>query len=154
MLAQFDFKITHRAGSLNGAADALSRRSDLREEGHKEPHDAVFKKMADGTLKYNQPELAKITKVAEQVETLQQQWQQKAANWQFEPEENGSEELLNNEREYRDMIQRNRTYVPPSMRTDLVKELHKSLEYGHAGIKEIVRRLSKVFAIPRLRAKV
>ena len=73
MLAQFDFKITHRAGTLNGAADAISRRSNLREESYEEPHDAMFKKMPDGTLRYNQPELAKVAKVAEQVETLQQQ---------------------------------------------------------------------------------
>jgi hypothetical protein len=42
--------------------------------------------------------------VAEQVESLQQQWQQKAANWQFEPDEDSSDELLQDEREYRDMI--------------------------------------------------
>ncbi|RAQ98575.1 reverse transcriptase domain protein [Stemphylium lycopersici] len=138
MLSQFDFKITHRAGSLNGAADALSRRSDLREEGHKEPHNAVLKKMPDGSLKYNQPELARVAKVAEQVETLQQQWQQKAANWQFEPEENGSDELLQDEREYRDMVSKDRTYVPPHMRPDLIKELHESSEYGHAATEEIL----------------
>ncbi|KAG9194056.1 hypothetical protein G6011_04091 [Alternaria panax] len=154
MLAQFDFKITHRAGTLNGAADALSRRSDLREESHGEPHKAMFRKMPDGTLRYNQPELARIAKVAERVETLQQQWQQKAASWQFEPDENGSDELLQDEREYRDMIRGNRTYVPPHLRTNLIKELHESPEYGHASLEEMVRRLAKVFAIPRLRAKV
>jgi hypothetical protein len=120
MLAQFDFKITHRAGTLNGAADALSRRSDLREENHKEPHDAMFKKMPDGTLRYNQPELARVAKVAERVESLQQQWQQKATNWQFEPDENGSDELLQDEREYRDMVREDRTYVPPHMRSSLI----------------------------------
>jgi len=114
----------------------------------------MFKKMPDGSLRYNQPELARIAKVAEQVETLQQEWQQKAANWQFEPEENGSNELLQDEREYRDMVRKNRTYVPPHMRSSLIKELHKSPEYGHAAIEEMVRRLAKVFAIPRLRAKV
>ena len=40
------------------------------------------------------------------------------------------------------------------MRLDLIKELHESPEYRHAGIKEIVRQLAKVFTIPRLRAKV
>ena len=154
MLAQFDFKITHRARTLNGAADALSRRSDLREEDHKEPHKAMFRKAPDGTLRYNQPELARIAKVAERVESLQQQWQQKAASWQFEPDENGSDELLQDEREYRDMIRGDRTYVPPQMRSSLIKELHESKEYGHASLEEIVRRLAKVFAIPRLRAKV
>ena len=71
MLAQFDFKITHRAGTLNGVVDALSRRSDLRKEGYKEPHNALLKTIPDGSLKYNQLELAKVAKVAEQVETLQ-----------------------------------------------------------------------------------
>ena len=64
MLAQFDFKITHRAGSLNGAADALSRRSDLREEGHKEPYNAVLRQMPNRSLRYNKPNLVKVSVVA------------------------------------------------------------------------------------------
>ena len=52
------------------------------------------------------------------------------------------------------MVSKKRTYVPPHMRTKLIQELHESPEYGHAGIEEMVRRLSKVFAIPRMRAKV
>ena len=80
----------------------------------------MFKKMPDGTLRYNQPELAKVAKVAEQVETLQQQWQQKAASWQFEPNENSSDELLQDEREYRDIIQGDWTYVPPHIRLSLI----------------------------------
>ncbi|RAQ98558.1 hypothetical protein DDE82_009139 [Stemphylium lycopersici] len=82
--------------------------------------------------------------VAEQVETLQQQWQQKAANWQFEPEENGSDELLQDEREYRDMISKDRTYVPPHLRPDLIKELHESPEYGHAATEEMDTFLAKL----------
>ncbi|KAG9186916.1 hypothetical protein G6011_01003 [Alternaria panax] len=154
MLAQFDFKITHHAGTLNGAADALSRRSDLREESHKEPHDAMFRKMPDGSLRYNQPELAKVAKVAEQVETLQQQWQRKADSWEVDHESSSHDDLYNDIREYRSMTDMGRTYVPPEMRKDLIKELHESPEYGHAGVDEMVRRLNKVFAIPRLRAKV
>jgi hypothetical protein len=75
--------------------------------------------------------------VAERVESLQQQWQQKAANWQFEPDENGSDELLQDEREYRDMVREDRTYVPPHMRLSLIQELHELLEFRHAAIKEI-----------------
>ncbi|EMD63953.1 hypothetical protein COCSADRAFT_91358, partial [Bipolaris sorokiniana ND90Pr] len=49
----FDFKITYRVGTLNGVVDALSRRSDLREEGYKELYNALLKTMPDGSLKYN-----------------------------------------------------------------------------------------------------
>ena len=110
--------------------------------------------MPDGSLRYNQPELARVAKVTAQIETLQQQWQRKAASWQFEPDTEGSEELLQDEREYQDMVLKDRTYVPPHIRLSLIKELHESLEYRHAGIEETVRRLAKVFAIPRLRATV
>ncbi|EMD69870.1 hypothetical protein COCSADRAFT_77269, partial [Bipolaris sorokiniana ND90Pr] len=46
------------------------------------------------------------------------------------------------------------TYIPLYIRTELIKTLYKSLEYRYAGVDEIVRRLAKVFAILRLRAKV
>ena len=151
MLAQFDFKITHRAGSLNGAADALSRRSDLKEKEYKIPHDAVLKKMPDGSLKYNQLELAQVAKVAEQVEMLQQQWQRKAKEWIPIAGEDDLAGLLPNKQEPQNP---NQVYMPEHMRNNLIKELHKSLEYGHVGIDEIVRRLLKKFTIPRMRAKV
>ncbi|RYO21492.1 hypothetical protein AA0121_g3266 [Alternaria tenuissima] len=76
--------------------------------------------MPNGTLRYNQPELARVAKVAERVESLQQQWQQKAANWQFEPDESGSDELLQDEREYQDIVRGDRTYVPPHIRLSLI----------------------------------
>ena len=153
MMANFDFKIFHRPGSLNGAADALSRRSDLK-EGDRMTHDAVLRKRLDSTLQYNNLQLAKVALVAEQVETRQMHWQQKAANWQLEPDKAEHDSLLQDEKEYRNMTQQGRTYVPPHMREDLITELHESPEYGHAGVEEMVRRLAKEFAIPRLRAQV
>jgi hypothetical protein len=40
------------------------------------------------------------------------------------------------------------------MRKDLIRELHESPEFRHVGLEEMVRRLNKAFAIPRLRAQV
>ncbi|EMD66435.1 hypothetical protein COCSADRAFT_84972, partial [Bipolaris sorokiniana ND90Pr] len=45
-------------------------------------------------------------------------------------------------------------YILLYIRTKLIKTLHKSLEYKHIEVDEIVRRLAKVFIIPRLQAKV
>ncbi len=70
MLAQFNFKITHRARMLNKVVDALSQRSNLREESYKKLHNAIFKKMPNSSLRYNQLELARIAKVAKRVESL------------------------------------------------------------------------------------
>ena len=52
------------------------------------------------------------------------------------------------------MIRGDQIYVPLRIRSSLIKELHKSREYGHASLEEIVRQLVKVFAILRLQAKV
>ena len=59
----YDFRIIHRPGSLNGAADALSRRSDLREDGVSISHDPVLQKEPDSSLRYNHPQLAKVAAV-------------------------------------------------------------------------------------------
>lgn len=55
LLADYDFKIIHRPGSLNGAADALSRRSDLKEKDTNIFYDPILRKEPDGSLRYNHP---------------------------------------------------------------------------------------------------
>ncbi|EMD68949.1 hypothetical protein COCSADRAFT_52399, partial [Bipolaris sorokiniana ND90Pr] len=109
--------------------------------------------MPNGSLKYNQPELAKVAKVAEQVETLQKQWQEKATLWASETDPYPPE-VTNDKKKLKALRECTSTYIPPHMRTELIKTLHESPEYGHAGVDEIVRRLAKVFTIPRLRAKL
>jgi hypothetical protein len=153
-LADYDFKIIHRPGSLNGAADALSRRSDLREDGTSISHDPILRKEPDGTLRYNHPQLAKIGAVRQQVTTLQEQWQERASKVEFDPDNPDHDMLLWDKPEYTSMQDNKRTYVFPDMRNDLIRELHESPEYGHASLEEMVRRLAKVFAIPRLRTRV
>ena len=108
--------------------------------------------MPDGSLRYNKPDLVKVSVVAHQVTTLQQQWQEKATQWRQEPEY--PPEVTNDGRELTALREGTRTYVPPHMRTELIKSLHESPEYGHAAVDEIVRRLKRTFDIPRLRAKV
>ena len=71
MLAQFNFKITYYARTLNRVVDTLSQRFNLREESYKKLYNAIFKKMPNGSLRYNQLELARIAKVAKRVELLQ-----------------------------------------------------------------------------------
>jgi hypothetical protein len=70
-MADYDLKIIHRLGSLNGAADALSRRYDLRERNTNISHDLVLRKEPDGSLRYNHPQLARVAVVGQRVTTLQ-----------------------------------------------------------------------------------
>src|SRR6185369_9810396 len=156
MLADFDFKIYHRPGSLNGAADALSRRSDLRDTDEPETHGAMFHKEADGTLRYGQPQLTKVARVAVKVVSAQTAWQQKAAEWEFDPDSDSQKDIRWDDKEYDAMERstRDRPFVPPHMRRDLIRELHESKEFGHASTEEMVRRLAKAFTIPHLRNMV
>ncbi len=155
-LAMYDFKIHHRPGTLNGAADALSRQSKFKEPEHKEPSPAMLKINPDGTMEYNQPEQTKIRRVGLQVIDLQKLWQRKAAQWTFDEESTQHQEWSRDSKEHKATTETTnlRPYVPPDMRTDLIKELHESPGFGHPGVEEMVRRLARTFDIPCLRRNV
>ena len=65
----FDFKIRHRPGKENGAADALSRRTDFQDKNKNYVHDAMLRKEADDTIMYNHPR----TTIGS-VRTLREKW--------------------------------------------------------------------------------
>jgi hypothetical protein len=165
-MANFDFKIHHCPGSLNGAADALSRRSDLRETERPITHDPIFKKHDDGTLRYNQPQLAKVALVRQQhITSLQEHWRRRAAVFKVDVtdsnhedwlKDSNHEDWLKDSKEYKEILTatEQRPYVPPPMREDLIWELHESPEFGHPGADEMVRRIAKSFAVPYLRTTV
>jgi hypothetical protein len=149
-LADYDFKIIHRPGSLNGAADALSRRSDLREDSTSISHDPVLRKEPDGSLRYNHPQLARVAAFGQRVTTLETEWKNKASAHRSD----SGDDTPSDAQERRSLKDETRTFVPQPMRRNLIRDLHESREYGHAGLEEMIRRLNKVFAIPRLRAQV
>ncbi|KAK3204109.1 hypothetical protein GRF29_106g1840700 [Pseudopithomyces chartarum] len=125
-LANFDFAIHHRPGTLNGAADALSRRSDLVED-KPDLHNAVLKKQPDGTLQYNQPE--------------EQRWTPKIEV------RRAAEEPMKRDHRQRKIV---KTQDAPQ----LIRELHESREWGHPGIEETTRRIANEYAIPKLKQMV
>ena len=152
-MANFDFKVYHRAGTLNGAADALSRRTDLRETDRPLAYDAVLKSEQDGTLCYNQPRLTKIAAVTE----LKDTWKERLGRYMKEidgtPE---ADDIYLNDKEYDFLTQANeyRPYVPPELRIELIQDLHKSRMYGHPGTDEMVRRISNQYTMPNVRKLV
>ena len=52
-MAQFNFKIYYRLGTLNRVADTLSRKSELRDKGYLEPHNAILRENLDKSLEYS-----------------------------------------------------------------------------------------------------
>ncbi|EMD60728.1 hypothetical protein COCSADRAFT_346105, partial [Bipolaris sorokiniana ND90Pr] len=62
--------------------------------------------------------------------------------------------VINDRKELKALREYISIYIPLYIRTKLIKTLYKSLEYRHVCIDKIVRRLAKIFTIPRLRAKL
>jgi hypothetical protein len=147
LLSDYKFKIFHQKGSLNGAADALSRRSDYMETDKPDMHDAILKKGQDGTMQYNQPRIAAV-----QAE-LEGKWkiriEDHIRNW------HGQDYLRLDKQEQNCYNEaREKQYVPEQFREQLIKEMHESKSWGHPGVRETVRRLTSQWAFPQVRKRV
>lgn len=129
-MADYDFRIHHRKGTDNGAADALSRRSDLVETDKPDTHDAVLVKETDGTLQYNHPRLARIAAIWE----VEDKWEQKVKQDQGP--------------------NAGRLQVREEWQDQLLKDLHESKLYGHPGVDKMVDRVNRRYQIPGLHGKV
>ena len=119
LLAIFDFKIHHRKGSDNAAADALSRRSDYMAK-EKRTYDTLLRKKSDGTVVYNHPQVAAV-RIANK-----NQWTQR-----IEQRKDGLR------------IVKGRIYVPEELREELVKDNHEAKAHGHQGVDHTIDRIRR-----------
>jgi hypothetical protein len=124
-LAQFDFKILHRKGKENGAADALSRRADYQIKKTIK-HDAMLRRTGNGTLEYNHPRLARISA------QLKNSWDEKL-----------------------EISHRNgRKIVSDEIKEEFVKDFHEAAAHGHQGIRRTCERLARNYEISNMRETV
>ncbi|KAF4306721.1 hypothetical protein GTA08_BOTSDO05973 [Botryosphaeria dothidea] len=150
-MASYDFKITHRKGVDNAAADALSRRVDYM-EGRIEPHPAVFAVDSDGSLTLARPSFPML-----RIES--NPWHLKIR--EAYAQDSFAQELLALEDDPRIARDREGTllfkgliYVPARLREVLVKDIHEAPAHGHQGIDRTTERITRNFYFPGLRKTV
>jgi hypothetical protein len=141
MLADYDFTIQHRAGTLNGAADALSRRSDLTDQIKSLEHDPIFAQRPDGALEFNHARTCQIRVVSD---TLEDQWVNRLTLQVYEQNQTTDEETLWRHSQ----LVNKRPRVEGQQLEQLIQELHQSKGYGHPGASEMIRRIKlRFFAV-------
>lgn len=138
-LSEFDYEIIHRKGSENGRADALSRRSDydtgkpigngqlleLNEQGH-----------------FQQKQLNTLFKVRNEnpVFTKIQKWtKENVCHIGDIP----TECIMDHERYV--VTYNHKTWIPPALQEECVKEMHEHLTSGHQGIRKTMDRIRRTF---------
>ena len=144
-LASYDFTIAHLKGSLNNAADALSRRADYIEAKQK-PKATLLKKGTDGLVRLEKATLSKLTSY------------ETSGGWKDILEETRRKEITALDRQeqlaYERAQQTNTTYVPEKWRQDFLRILHESKEYGHPGVGTMINKVSRHYSMAHMKKAI
>ena len=127
-LASFHFKIVHKPGTENAAADALSRRSDHM-AGTKPLPATVLRIDEDGFMRYNQPKIAQMVKI-------DSSWEQRIA------------------RDYGLQTKGFKVVIPKELQEEFITEYHYAPAHGHPGIDKTIERITRNYHISGIRRKV
>jgi len=148
-LSKYDFVIKHRKGSLNGKADALSRKAEYR-KGLPKNEATILTKGKDGLIRLHQktlatamtislPEATKEIKEAQEKDSLAQRVSKNRQDHPSWTEEEGV--LL-----FRGLI-----YLPEALRREYVSRIHGLPMHGHQGITKTLERVSRNYYFPGMR---
>ena len=127
-LASFHFKIVHKPGTENAAADALSRRSDHM-AGTKPLPATVLRIDEDGFMRYNQPKIAQMVKI-------DSSWEQRIA------------------KDYGLQTKGFKVVILKELQEEFITEYHCAPAHGHPGIDKTIERITRNYHISGIRRKV
>ena len=127
-LASFHFKIVHKPGTENAAADALSRRSDHM-AGTKPLPATVLRIDEDGFMRYNQPKIAQMVKI-------DSSWEQRIS------------------KDYGLQTKGFKVVIPKELQEEFITEYHCAPAHGHPGIDKTIERITRNYHISGIRRKV
>jgi hypothetical protein len=148
-LSKYDFVIKHRKGSLNGKADALSRKAEYR-KGLPNNEATILTKGKDGLIRLHGKTLAlamtasldnatKEIKEAQEKDSLAQRVFKNRKDHPSWTEEEGV--LL-----FKGLI-----YLPETLRREYVSRIHGLPMHGHQGISKTLERVSRNYYFPGMR---
>ena len=149
-LATYNFKITYVKGIENARADALSRKPEYLSNKTHESR-AILKQDGD-SLVFNKQQLAAMTRVIGDPWTVKiignyphdataaRHWNRPSGG--FAKTEEGL------------LTFAGKVYVPTTLRTELVTEIHELPAHGHQGIRKTKERVARNYYFPGLRKTV
>ncbi|KID83641.1 pol polyprotein [Metarhizium guizhouense ARSEF 977] len=145
-LSEFDYEIIHRKGSENGRADALSRRSDY-DTGVPTATGQLLEINKDGN--FQQRQLNAILKVqdGDPVYKKIQQWAKKKVRFADTPEECLAEPGTIPK-------YHGKTWIPPELQEECIKEMHEHPVYGHQGIRKTLDKIRRQYDFPGIKKVV
>jgi len=149
-LSSFNCKIIYRKGSENARADALSRRTDYMKGVKKEQH-AILRQNEDGTLQIN-----RLAATHSEWRTEFQDQLTKAL--EFDPTAVAVRAATPVDADWEDeegvLIFNDRTYIPPSLRKELLRLHHDLPHVGHPGEAKMVNTIGSQYYFPGMRKAI